>query len=76
MSHSMGHDRSDPNVRLKCPAEQRMTQRLTSFWQDDSGATSIEYALIGAIVSIVIIASLMSANSVLEGLFTKVVNAF
>lgn len=53
-----------------------MIKRVRSFWQAESGATSIEYALIGAIISIVIIASLMSANSVLEGLFTQVVNAF
>lgn len=53
-----------------------MIKRVRSFWHDESGATSIEYALIGAIVSIVIIASLMSANTALEGLFQQVVDAF
>lgn len=53
-----------------------MIERVISFWQNKSGATAIEYALIGSIISIVIIASLMSANTALEGLFQQVVDAF
>jgi pilus assembly protein Flp/PilA len=40
--------------------------------KDNDGATAIEYALIGTIISIVILASLRSMGSTLSGFFTSI----
>jgi len=53
-----------------------MNQRLKSFWQDDSGATSIEYAVIGAVISIAVIGTLQMINTSLAGFFSLVANSF
>lgn len=42
------------------------------FFADDEGATSIEYALIAAIVSLAIIAALYRVKGSLQTVFTKV----
>ena len=39
---------------------------------DESGATSIEYAMVGTLVSIFIIGSLMAFEGALNGVFTFV----
>jgi pilus assembly protein Flp/PilA len=49
---------------------------LEAFFADESGATGIEYALIGSIVSIGIVVSLTSATTSLQAMFNKVVAAF
>ena len=54
--------------------EQSM-QMLTKFLLDESGATAIEYALIAAIVSVVIVAGLNVAGPALNRTFTNVGNA-
>ena len=46
--------------------------RLSRFLRDRTGATSIEYAMIAAGISIVIIASVYSIGSTLDGNFTDV----
>lgn len=53
-----------------------MAKRLQSLWQDRSGATSIEYAVIGAVISIVIIGALQTINGTLTGIFAQVAAAF
>jgi pilus assembly protein Flp/PilA len=45
---------------------------LKKFWNDDSGATAIEYGLIAALVSVMAIAALSSSGENLSGTFTNV----
>jgi len=42
---------------------------LRSFLADESGATAIEYALIGALISVAIIGGVMSLGSANQNLF-------
>ena len=50
-------------------------QKLNKFLRDESGATAIEYGLIAALVSVVIIAGLNVAGPALNRTFTNVGNA-
>lgn len=43
-----------------------MRQFLERFWSDESGATAVEYAIIGAMLSIAIIAGSRAAGSKLS----------
>ena len=45
---------------------------FSAFLQDESGATAIEYGLIAAGISIVIIASVNSVGTTLNGTFSTV----
>ena len=45
---------------------------FSAFLKDDSGATAIEYGLIAAGISIVIIASVNSVGTALNGTFSTV----
>jgi pilus assembly protein Flp/PilA len=47
---------------------------LTSFFQDESGATAIEYGLIAALISIVIITAITAIGTQLTKTFTTVSN--
>jgi pilus assembly protein Flp/PilA len=47
---------------------------LQRFWRNESGATAIEYALIGGIVSIAIIAGASLVGSNLARTFTNIGN--
>jgi pilus assembly protein Flp/PilA len=49
---------------------------LKRFQDDASGATAIEYALIGGFISIVIVASATSIGTQLVGIFTRVNEGF
>ena len=51
-----------------------MLEQLSTFSHDDSGATSIEYGLIAAIISLVIVAALKSVRTDLQSAFTSVSN--
>jgi pilus assembly protein Flp/PilA len=51
-------------------------ERAASFWSDDSGVTAIEYALIGALIAVVIAAAVSTVGSRLNTLFTSVANCF
>lgn len=42
------------------------------FRQDESGATAIEYALVGGLISIVIIAAVTSIGNTLSNTFSEV----
>jgi len=46
--------------------------RIIAFLKNDSGATAIEYGLIAAGISIVIIASVNSVGTTLNGTFSTV----
>jgi len=48
---------------------------LARFFKDESGATSIEYALIAGGLSIVILAAVQSVGGKLVGTFTTLQNA-
>jgi pilus assembly protein Flp/PilA len=48
---------------------------LSRFFKDESGATSIEYALIAGGLSIVILAAVQSVGGTLVGTFTTLQNA-
>ena len=49
-----------------------MTATLSRFARDDSGATAIEYGLIAALVSVVIIAALQLVGTSLKATFMSV----
>lgn len=48
--------------------------KLKAFWFDEHGATAIEYAMIGASVSIVILAGTTTIGTKLVSYFTGVSN--
>ncbi|AHB47948.1 PilA2 pilus assembly protein [Hyphomicrobium nitrativorans NL23] len=53
-----------------------MKRLLKNFFENEAGATSIEYALIGVIVSVGIIGSLQAVMSALDAMFGKVEDGF
>jgi pilus assembly protein Flp/PilA len=59
----------------KIGARQGSAQMLRNFLKDTSGATAIEYALIAAGISVVIVNAVNSLGIKVTGLFTKVDNA-
>jgi pilus assembly protein Flp/PilA len=52
-----------------------MTKLFNRFLKDESGATAIEYGLIAALVSVVIIGALTTLGGRLTATFTSVSNA-
>ena len=52
-----------------------MSKTLIRFWQDESGATAIEYGLIAAGIAVVIIAAVQLVGSNLNGTFGSVASA-
>ena len=51
-----------------------MTQFVSRFCKDESGATAIEYGLIAALVAVVLVTALGAMGNKLSGTFTKVTN--
>lgn len=51
-----------------------LRNRRLSIYQDESGATAIEYALIAALVSIAFIIALIATGSSLDDMLTHVAN--
>jgi pilus assembly protein Flp/PilA len=49
-----------------------MSQLLTRFWNDQSGATAIEYGLIAAGISVAIITVVNTLGSQLKSTFTNI----
>jgi len=49
-----------------------MRKLLTNLLADESGATAIEYGLIAALISVVIIAAVTSVGTKLSGTFSSV----
>jgi len=49
-----------------------MVRMLTAWWDDEDGATAIEYALIAGIISIVIVASVVIIAGALTGTYGDV----
>jgi len=52
-----------------------MKNLLTRFMRNESGATAIEYGLIAACISVVIIAAIQNVGTKLNSTFTQVSNA-
>ena len=42
-----------------------------SLWQDESGATAIEYGLLAALISVAIIVTVSSLGGTLDGVFRR-----
>ncbi len=53
-----------------------MTKKLIRFtkvlWEDDAGATAIEYGLIAALIAVVIVATVTTIGNNLKNIFTNV----
>ena len=49
-----------------------MLNRILHFVKDEEGATAIEYGLIAALISVVIIAAVTTVGTNLTGVFTSV----
>jgi pilus assembly protein Flp/PilA len=43
-----------------------------SLWQDESGATAIEYGLLAALISVAIILAVTTLGQTLNGVFTDI----
>jgi len=52
-----------------------MSRYLSQFWNDDSGATAIEYGLIAAGISVAIIATVQALGTNLNNTFQSVSTA-
>ena len=52
-----------------------MFEKCQRFLADDSGATAIEYALIGSLIAVFIIAALQNLGTKLSNEFSEVGNA-
>lgn len=49
---------------------------MTAFAADNRGATAIEYALIGGLISIIIVGAVTNVGSAVSTLFNRVVGGF
>ncbi len=53
-----------------------MTKKLSQFtkvlWEDDAGATAIEYGLIAALIAVVIVATVTTIGNNLKNIFTNI----
>ncbi len=49
-----------------------MSNFMTRFLKDESGATAIEYGLIAALIAVVLVATLSAVGESLKGAFTKI----
>jgi pilus assembly protein Flp/PilA len=57
---------------MQNPMEAELKRVLLKFFSDESGATAIEYGLIAAGISLVIIAAVNSIGLTLNGTFTTI----
>ncbi|MEN8236905.1 MAG: Flp family type IVb pilin [Pseudomonadota bacterium] len=51
-----------------------MTKDLKTFFREESGATAIEYGLIAALISVVIVASVTLVGGALDTTFNDIAN--
>jgi pilus assembly protein Flp/PilA len=49
-----------------------LKQRVRNFLVDEQGATAIEYGLLAALISVVIIAAVTTVGTNLKGIFTTI----
>jgi pilus assembly protein Flp/PilA len=49
-----------------------MTQKISRYLHDETGATAIEYGLLAALISVVIIGAVKAAGTSLSGMFNTI----
>ncbi len=49
-----------------------MTNLIKNFWNDEEGATAIEYGLIAGLIAVAIIGTVTALGEGLSGLFEKI----
>lgn len=49
-----------------------MKEQLIQFWNDEEGATAIEYGLIAGLIAVVIIAAVTAIGGSLEDIFNEI----
>ncbi|SAI72461.1 pilin subunit [Bordetella ansorpii] len=49
-----------------------MYAQLKAFWQDEEGATAIEYGLIAGLIAVVIVVAVTNLGGTLNGIFTTI----
>ena len=52
-----------------------MKNLMKRFWEEEDGVTAIEYGLIAALISVVIIATITLVGENLDAVFVKIKNA-
>ena len=52
----------------------RVTRLLSTFWNDESGATAIEYGLVATFIGIALIASMSALGAKLRAPFKDIAN--
>ena len=52
-----------------------MTNIIKNFWNDEEGATAIEYGLIAGLIAVALIAALSALGTDLTALFTRIGDA-
>jgi pilus assembly protein Flp/PilA len=62
-------------MSLNQPGINIMRMFAATLLRDDSGATAIEYGLIAALISVVIIGAVTAVGSKLSGVFTSIATA-
>lgn len=55
--------------------EKSAKSAFVKFWRDEEGASAIEYALIAAMVAIVLVVFIEPINNAVTGIFTRIQNA-
>lgn len=50
-------------------------QTLTRFWQEEDGASAIEYGLLAALIAVAIIGGAGAVGTALDGMFRTVANS-
>jgi pilus assembly protein Flp/PilA len=63
---------SRERIWVKLRAEKNMSNLITRFVRDESGATAIEYGLIAAGIAVAIIAAVNAVGTALNTTFTNV----
>ena len=52
-----------------------MTNFIKNFWNDEEGATAIEYGLIAGLIAVALITVLGTTSTALNGIFTAIGDA-
>jgi pilus assembly protein Flp/PilA len=60
---------------VEAQRENRMSQLIARLMKDESGATAIEYGLIAALISVVIITAVTAVGTNLSGKFNAIATA-
>ena len=53
----------------------KLTQIIKNFWNDESGATAVEYGLMVALIAVVIIGAVTTVGTNLDAIFDRIATA-